>query len=1020
MSVHLHTRSCYTLLESTLRIQDIVALAKAQNMEAVALCDRNVMHGAMAFYRACKKANIKPIYGLEFELVENEQHIDLIAYAKNDLGFQSLLALSTHINTTSKTLTLETFQPFDRDLIVCTAGNNDDLRRLNSLEDKSELESLLLLLKRNFLEFYIAIAMNDSLFLRKQNEILKNLARKLGIDTFALSKIYYANKEDFEAYQVLNAIGQQRTIFDKTLSVEQDRYFRSSQEMEGLYTEDDLAKADAIAADCNVHMQMEKANIPVFENNKQVDSATYLRELCRLGLQKRLHNKVSHAYVERLQHELDVIERMGFSDYFLIVYDFVRYAKMNDIYVGPGRGSAAGSLVSYCIGITEVDPLRYGLLFERFLNPERISMPDIDIDFPDNRRDEVIAYVAKRYGKDRVAHITTFGSLGAKQVLRDVGRVLAIPLSDVDLLCKMVPNVLKINLDAVYKQNKKFAQAIQAKKEFKRLFLIARKLEGLPRHASTHAGGIVLSNKPISSVCPLIAVEDDLYSTQYTMEYLEDLGLIKIDFLGLRNLTIIDEVVSHIKAHGQNLDVKSIPLDDPETFKLLQAVDTVGVFQLESEGMKSLLHKMQVKNFEEIAATIALFRPGPMENIPLYLANRQHPEKIDYMDPTLQPILKNTYGVMIYQEQIMQITQVMAGFSLGKADILRKAISKKIPGELEKLENDFIVGSVKNGYDESLAHRVYDSILKFAGYGFNRSHSIAYGLIAYQMAYLKARYPLSFFTSLLNSMIGAETKSSEYIFEAKKRGIKILPPSVNASTAMYEIENECIRFPLLGIKNIGRANCEALLQERATNGVYTDFFDFVARISTVKFSSKAIECLIDAGALDDFNETRASLRATLPDALRYASLVKVDEVEQQLDLTLVSKPPMVVMRDYLGDRARKEKDVLGFYLSEHPITQIRSRFAQDVKGLIELANYKGYVKTLGFIEHTKQHRTKGGDIMMFVIISDETSKFDLAVFPKEYQIYQDILVRGNYVYVEGFIKDRPSISVNKLQKVEAE
>lgn len=1020
MAVHLHTRSCYTLLESTLKIQDIVALAKTKQMDAIALCDCNVMHGAMAFFHACTKANIKPIFGLEFEVLINEQHIQLLAYAKTDIGFQSLLALSSHINTVYEPLTVETVRSFDRDLIICSAGNNDDLRKLNSYEDKSELEEILKLFKHSFVEFYIAIAMNDSLFLKKQNEVLKNIARRLKIDTFALSKIYYAKKEDFEAYQVVNAVGQQRTIYDKTLSIEQDRYFRSSQEMERLYDVDDLLKAEEIAASCNVKMNFPKASLPVYENNKGVDSATYLRELCRLGLQKRRNNQVSQNYVERLHHELDVIERMGFADYFLIVYDFVRYAKMQGIYVGPGRGSAAGSLVSYCLGITEVDPLTYGLLFERFLNPERISMPDIDIDFPDNKRDEVIAYVAKRYGKERVAHITTYGTLATKQVLRDVGRVLAIPLSDVDMLCKMVPNVLKINLDTVYAQNKKFAQVIQAKKEFRRLFAIARKLEGLPRHTSTHAGGIVLSDKPISSVCPLIAVEEDLYSTQYSMEYLEELGLIKIDFLGLRNLTIIDEVVAHIKEHGHDLDIKSIPLDDKETFQLLQAVDTVGVFQLESEGMKSLLHKMQVKNFEEIAATIALFRPGPMENIPLYLENRQHPESIDYIDATIQPILENTYGVMIYQEQIMQITQVMAGFSLGKADILRKAISKKIPGELEKLEKDFIDGSLRKGYSEKVAHKVYDSILKFAGYGFNRSHSIAYGLIAYQMAYLKARYPLSFFTSLLNSMIGSETKSSEYIFEAKKRGIKILPPSVNTSTSTYEIEQECIRFPLLGIKNIGRANCEALLQERAKNGVYTDFFDFVARISTVKFSSKAIESLIDAGALDDFQETRASLRATLPDALRYASLVKVDEIEQQLDLTLVSKPPMVVMRDFLGDRSRKEKEVLGFYLSEHPITQIRSRYAQDVKGLIELAHIKGYVKTIGFIEHTKQHRTKNGQIMMFVVISDETSKFDLAIFPKEYQIYQDILERGNYVYVEGFIKDRPSIAVNKLQKVEAE
>lgn len=1021
MITHLHVRSAYTLLNSTLRIQDIVALAKKHDMKAIALCDKNVMHGAMAFYHACIKADIKPIFALEFECVLNERDIHLHAYAKNDVGFHSLLKLSTRLSTQDAKLTLEELKEYDNQLIFTTAGAYDYLRTLQTPEQLEELKAILSQFKETFQTFYIAIAMNDSNYLKRQNEVLKRIAITLKVKTFAMSRIYFASQEDEEAYKVLCAIEQQKTLLDKALDVESNRYFRSTQEMERLYDEDDLKQAQMIADDCNVEMKINKASLPVFKNRFGVDSKTYLTSLCKQGLKKRLHGEVTLPYMERLQYELDVICKMGFADYFLIVYDFIRFARSKDIYVGPGRGSAAGSLVAYCLGITHVDPLQYNLLFERFLNPERISMPDIDIDFPDDRRDEVITYVAELYGSSHVAHIVTFGSLGAKQVLRDVGRVLGISLIDIDMLCKMIPYVLKITLPMVYEQNAKFRQMIESSKSFRHLYMIAKRLEGLPRHTSTHAGGIVLSNIDIEAVCPLIKVENDLYSTQYTMEYLEALGLIKIDFLGLRNLTIIDEVCKHVQSSGIELDIMKIPLDDAKVFSALQAVDTVGVFQLESEGMKNLLRQMQITNFEGIVAAIALFRPGPMENIPLYLKNRKDPNHIDYLHPTLRPILENTYGVMIYQEQIMQVTQIMAKFSLGKADILRKAISKKIPKELEKLQKDFIDGAIKNGYEQALAQKVYALILKFAGYGFNRSHSVAYALLAYQLLYLKVNYPLSFFTSLLNSVIGSESKSSEYIFEAKKRGIQILGPSVNASSNVYTIENDAIRYPLVGIKNIGSAMGKTLLAERDKNGSYEDFFDFIARVNLIRVTSKAIDSLIDAGALDDFKVSRASLKATLADALRYASLIKVEEQgELQLNFAIVSKPPLVEVRDQPHERSYLEKQVLGFYLSEHPITGIRNAINKDVKGLIELHNFKGNVKLVGFIEKCKQHRTKTGEIMMFVIVSDETSKYDLVCMPKIYQKYQDILVRGNYIYAEGKISERPSCLVNYLELINPE
>ena len=735
------------------------------------------------------------------------------------------------------------------------------------------------------------------------------------------------------------------------------------------------------------------------------------------------YQPISSVYQQRLDYELDVIIRMQYADYFLIVWDFIRFAKTQHIYIGPGRGSAAGSLVAYCLGITHVDPIRYHLLFERFLNPERISMPDIDTDFPDNRRDEVIHYVEQLYGKHRVSHIITFNTLAAKQVLRDVGKAMEINPRQIDRLCKLVPNVIKVTLDYAYQNDARFKELINSGETMRRLYATARKLEGLPRHASLHAAGIVFSDEAIEQVCPLIDVDEGICATQFTMEYLEELGLIKMDFLGLRNLTIIDEIVQHINATAdKKLDIMRIPLDDAKTYALIRAVDTVGVFQLESEGMKNLIRKMQPNCFEDIVATIALFRPGPMENIPEYLDRREHPEKVDYIHPSLQPILQNTYGIMIYQEQIMQVAQTMAGFTLGKADNLRKAISKKKGEELRRMQAEFISGALRKGYDEALAQKVYALIMKFANYGFNRSHSVAYGMIAYQLAYLKANAPLYFFNSLLNSVIGSETKTSEYVFEARKRNIQILLPDVNRSHNQYGIEDNALRFPFVGIKGIGSAVSSLIVEERDKKGEFRDFFDFTARMNGNKIGKKTIEILIYAGALDCFKVGRASLMASLEDALRYADLVKIEDVDQVLfDFDLVSKPAMTMMRDNATIRSEKEKEAIGFYLSRHPIADVRSRMGKDLPILISLPKYKGrYVKFVCLVDRCRQYRTKNGDMMMFVIGSDETGKFDLVCMPNIYRQHADDLVKGNYLYVEGIVDKETSCLVKKLTRIEKE
>lgn len=1021
MSVHLHVRSCYTLLQSTLTVDKIVALAKTQGYTSVALTDFQVMHGAMAFFHACKKEGIRPIFGMEVEIVEEDTY-RFILLAMDDVGFQSLLRLSTMLNIEEKKITLDDIHRVQEHLIVMTSGEGSTLETHLINEQMDLCERYLQRCKQLFRHFYVSVALNDSGLMKLKNQLLKKVCTECLISTAALSRVYFAREEDEESYKTLCAIDQGVSLQDKTLNYSPHRFFRTQEEMAALYDKEDLEATKKIASMCNVMMEFEKVKLPSFKNKAHTDSETYLRGLSYKGLQKRMHyQKIPEVYMERLRYELDVITQMDYADYFLIVWDFIRYSRSQHIYVGPGRGSAAGSLVSYCLGITHVDPIEYDLLFERFLNPERISMPDIDTDFPDNRRDEVIDYVRNLYGNKRVSHIITFNTLAAKQVLRDVGKTMMINPRQIDMLCRMVPNFPKVTLQYAYDNAPNFKQMINSSLQLQKLYQTALKLEGLPRHASQHAGGIVFCDRDISDVCPLTELDEGVYATQYTMEYLEELGLIKMDFLGLRNLTIIDDVVHAINADrplDQKLDIMRIPLQDAKTYELIRAVDTVGIFQLESEGMKNLIRKIKPVNFEDIVTTIALFRPGPMENIPEYLRRREHPETIDYIHPDFEKILKNTYGIMIYQEQIMQIAQKMAGFSLAKADNLRKAISKKHEYELVPLKQDFIEGAVRKGYEKKLAEHVYDLIMKFANYGFNRSHSVAYGMVAYQLAYLKANAPLYFFRSLLNSVIGSETKTSEYVFEAKKRQISILPPSVQHSTQEYTIEKEALRLPLTGIKNIGSNVCGTLLEERAKQ-LFSDYFDFVARVSYHGIGKKTIETLIDAGAMDVFGMGRASMNATLDSALTYANIIKIDYEDQiTLDFNLASKPVPVIVREDRLEQSEREKELIGFYLSNHPISDMRNKIDPGLSALIELRQKTGFVRFLCQIERTRQHRTKNGDLMMFVVVNDETGKFDLVCMPNIYQQYQGILMKGNYLLVEGKIDKENSCLARKLTKIE--
>lgn len=1021
MSVHLHVRSSYTLLNSTLKIEDIVKQAKQKGYSSIALTDYKVMHGAMAFAHACHRAQIKPIFGLEIDVVEETERLNFILWAKNDLGFQNLMTLSSLLNTTMDSLSLVEASKYMDHCIVSTGGDSDTLEEYMIQNNDEKIMECLLKIKTHIPNCYIGIARNDAGLIKQKNIVLKKHAKQIGLPTVAISRCYYGDEVDEESYKTLCAIQQAVTIDSQNLDYKRYRYIRNKQEMESLYDAEDLLATKTIANLCDVKLQFSKAELPVFQNKAGVSSKEYLYGLCQKGLEKRIGlKKIPDVYKKRLAYELNMIASMHYEDYFLIVWDFIRFAKTKNIYIGPGRGSAAGSLVAYCLGITHVDPITYQLLFERFLNPERISMPDIDTDFPDHRRDEVIEYVKERYGINHVAHIITFHTLGAKQALRDVGRVYAVPIYEIDALCKLVPRVIKIDLKTAYKTEQRFRDKINNNKQLQEVFKIACAIEGLPRHASLHAAGIVLSDRNIYEVCPLTYVEGGFSTTQYTMEYMEELGLIKMDFLGLRNLTIIDEVVQNIKEYEQStFDIMNIPLDDIKSYQLLQNVDTMGVFQLESEGIKALIRNMQPKIFEDIVATIALFRPGPMENIPEYLKRRKDPKLIEYPDPKLEYILKNTYGIMIYQEQIMQVVQVMAGFSLGKADILRKAISKKIEKEILQLKQEFIEGSLANGSTKKQADYVYEMIMKFANYGFNRSHSVAYGMVAYQMAYLKANYPSYFFKALLNSVIGAETKTSEYIFEAKKHHIEVLLPSINMSTNIYTMEAGKLRFPLVGIKNVGVMVCKQILDERDKAGLFKDLFDFVARVSVRKINYKTVESLIYAGALDCFGFTRTSMIATLDSAFRYADIVKIEDTNQiTLDFNLVEKPRIVEAFDREQEITQKEYENLGFYLTTHPIAKLRGEQSEELASLAQLQNHQGYTKFICRIDRTRQHRTKHGDLMLFVVASDENSKIDLVIMPNIYKAHQDDLVKGNIVYVEGNIEQPNSCLVKKMKIIQ--
>lgn len=1011
MATQLFVRSVYSLLSSMCSLEGIVSKCKELNYRSVALVDKNVLMGAMSFSKLCKKADVKPIYGLEIDLKLDDREYPCILYAKNNEGFQNLMMLSSKIECEGlENVSLDILNVFKKNNILVLLSDNCPLTYV--IDKGIEETETLAKMKDYFGEDYlIGLVDHDIAINANRDRKLKEILNRNNIKTIALSRTYYLERDDANVYEILKCIRDKR-VLEKDATLETGRHFLSKDEFSSMYNDDDIKNTDVLASLCNVDINF-KTELPKYEAPNGVSSKDYLLSLAKEGLKRRLHNNVTKEYASRLEYELSVILKMHFEDYFLIVYDFILFAKKNGIMVGPARGSAGGSLVAYCLGITDIDPIKYGLLFERFLNPERISMPDIDTDFPDDRRDEVFEYVKNKYGTDHVAHIITYGTLKTKQVIRDVGRVLNYSARELDSITKPIPTYPHITLDEAIAQIPLFKQKIESEKRYRDLFLIAKKLEGFPRHTSTHAAGIVFSKETISKVVPMVRIESDINSTQYAMEHLEEMGLIKMDFLGLRNLGIIAEIVDDIKENtNPNFDIKNIPLDDQKTFNLIDDVNLLGVFQLESNGMQNLARKMKPKTFEELGMMIALFRPGPMENIPEFLANRENPSRIKYITPELKPILQETYGIIVYQEQIMTIARIMAGFSYGKADVLRRAMSKKKPEELEKLQPDFINGCIKNGYSKDIAQSVYDLILKFANYGFNKSHSIAYGTVAYQMAYLKANYPLYFYKALLNGVLGSEIKTYDYIKECEKAGVKVKGVSINNSDLQYKIENNMIVMPFGVVKDLGSVAGSKIVEERR-NGVFKDYLDTVLRLTISGVEKNVIENLIYAGAFDELNHTRYTMSNGLENALKYASTHKK---EISFMSSIDDRPLLEELKDNKIVMAEKEKEVLGFYFTFNPILEYKKEHNINVPSLLDVLNTKGNVTGFGLIRRVHEHKTKRNELMAFVDIVDDTSSISLAVMPDIYRNTQGIIEKDKYIVFEGKLEKEDSVLVKRIKE----
>lgn len=1070
--VHLHNHTEYSLLDGSARIAKLVKRAKELEMKALAITDHGVMYGVIEFYNACMSQGIKPIIGCEIYiaprgLLKKESHVDaenyhLILLAKSNEGYKNLMKI---VSTAAiegfyykPRADYELLKKYSGDLIALSACLGGEIQSLinNGQYETAKQKAINYNCIFGQGNFYLELQDHGLEEQKEVNKALLRMSKETGIPLVATNDVHYINREDSSAHEILLCIQTGKTIDDddRMKYPTDEFYLKSSDEMWSIFNfaPEALENTQKIADMCNITFEFNVPKLPKFSVPKGTTSKDYLWKLCNEGLKQR-YPAITREITERFNYEFSVIEQMGYVDYFLIVWDFIRFARENSIMTGPGRGSGAGSIVAYSLGITKIDPLRYNLLFERFLNPERVSMPDIDSDFCYVRRQEVIDYVVSKYGKDRVAQIITFGTMAARAAIRDVGRALNYPYSDVDMVAKMVPTELNMTIDRALEMNPELKREYEENQKTKTLIDISKSLEGLPRHSSTHAAGVVISSEDIVEYVPLYKNEDTIV-TQFPMKTLEELGMLKMDFLGLRTLTVIRDALDIIrKTKGIDIDIDKIDFEDKGVYEMICKGETEGVFQLESSGMTNFMKELKPSSLEDIIAGISLYRPGPMDQIPEYLKNRSNPDNIEYLHEKLKPILNVTFGVMVYQEQVMQIVRDIAGYSLGRSDLVRRAMSKKkhdvmqqerknfIYGLNDKDGNVIVPGAIKNGISEDIANKLFDLMMDFASYAFNKSHAAAYAVVAYHTAYLKRYYPVEFMAAMLTSVMGNNEKVAFYIVACKKMGIEVLPPDINESNVDFSVSEGKIRFGLAAIKNVGKGAIVSIISARKEGGPFKGFIDFCERVNLSDVNKRSVESMVKAGAFDSLGLKRAQILSVYEKLMDSIMNDKKRNIKGQLSFFTMGDVSTNKDDDFpdVKEFDKKyllamEKEMLGFYISGHPLDEYREELDIMtnilISEIVNIENEEGghfeynvedgqKVVIGGIISKVNIKSTRKNDIMAFITLEDVVGSIEVIVFPKIYQRCAKILLEDSVVVIKGRIsireEEQPKIIAEEIE-----
>lgn len=1047
---HLHVHTEYSLLDGSGKIKEIVVRAKELGMDSLAITDHGVMYGAIDFYKAAKDVGIKPIIGCEvyvapgsrFDKEANagdDRYYHLVLLAENNHGYENLMKIVSAGFIDGfyykPRVDYEVLREYHEGVIALSACLAGEVQRFLNREMYEEGVAAACRYQEIFGEgnFFLELQDHGMPEQKRVNQQLLRMSKETGIKLVATNDVHYINREDEEPHDVLLCIQTGKKVSDENrMRYDGGQYYlKSEDEMARLfpYALEALQNTADIAARCNVEFEFHVTKLPQYDVPDGLTAWEYLNKLCDEGLKAR-YPEDDGRLRKQLDYELSIIKQMGYVDYFLIVWDFIKYAKDNGISVGPGRGSAAGSIVSYCLGITTIDPVKYSLIFERFLNPERVSMPDIDVDFCFERRQEVIDYVVRKYGKDRVVQIVTFGTMAARGVIRDVGRALDLPYARVDAIAKMIPNELNITIGKALEMNSELKALYEADDEIHNLIDMSKRLEGLPRHASMHAAGVVISQKAASEYVPLSRASDGSITTQFTMTTLEELGLLKMDFLGLRTLTVIQNAVRlACKSTGKDIDIEKIDYNDKAVLDSIGTGKTDGIFQLESAGMKSFIKELKPQNLEDIIAGISLYRPGPMDFIPQYLRGKNNPASITYRCPQLQPILEPTYGCIVYQEQVMQIVRDLAGYTLGQSDLLRRAMSKKKDKEMQKERANFvygneekgIVGCINNGISEEVANKIYDEMTDFAKYAFNKSHAAAYAVVSYQTAYMKYYYPVEFMAALMTSVIDNSTKVSEYIYSCREMGINILQPNINEGEADFSVSGNNIRYALTAIKGIGRNIVESIVAEREANGKYQGIRDFIERNISNDLKKNVVESLIKAGALDGLGGTRQQFLSVYLLIIDQITNQRKKSIEGQMTLfdfaQEETKQEYEIKLPDCGEFSKEvllgyEKEVLGIYISGHPLEEYQAKmnrnitartsdFVHDEETGEMVLNDSQVVWVGGMVTGKTIKTTKTNKMMAFITLEDLVGTVEIILFPRDYELYRSYLNTDEKIFVKG-------------------